>query len=298
MRTDQNIHGRPVLRTAAVAVAALLALAGPSPAAAKEGEPDWRPQSSERLVKLPATYLKKSLDRDFAESALGTALQGADEEIGHKGKTLADLKNAITQAEGEVRTELRHQFLAEKRAYLDLTARKNTLQRKHAAIRVRLFDDMLSQMTQDKAGETPAKRELIKRQEAARTRFESSLANVDMAMFRSATTPESKYAVKYAENVAAIEQLVARIQNHKMNAAPTVDGEHITKQDYLRQMLAEAQAEMAIRDQEDVLLGHMAKLVALDAMGLAEETLDADLAAGEMPGKAAPAQAVQFFMSN
>jgi uncharacterized protein (UPF0303 family) len=297
MRTDRNIHDRPALQAAA-GLAVLLVLAGSPPAAAKEGEPDWRPQSSERLVKLPATYLKKSLDRDFAESALGTALQGADEEIGLKGKTLADLKGAINQADGEVRTELRHQFLAEKKAYLDLMSRKNTLQRKHAAIKVRLFDDMLQNMNQDKAGETPAKRELIKRQEAARTRFESSLAGVDMAMFRSATAPESKYSVKYAENVAAIEQLVARIQNHKMNAAPVVDGEHITKQDYLRQMLAEAQAELAIRDQEDVILGHMAKLVALDAMGLAEETLDADLASRDLPNTSAPAQAVQFFMSN
>ncbi|MBM3952985.1 MAG: hypothetical protein FJ311_16245 [Rhodospirillales bacterium] len=297
MRTEQTSQDRPVLRIA-VGLAVLIALAGSPPAAAKESGPDWRPQSSERLVKLPATYLKKSLDRDFAESALGTALQGADEEIGLKGKTLADLKNAINQAEDEVRTELRHQFLAEKKAYLDLMSRKNALQRKHAAIKVRLFDDMLQNLNQDKAGETPAKRDLIKRQDAARTRFESSLASVDMAMFRTGTAPESKYAVKYAENVAAIEQLVARIQNHKMNAGPTVDGEQITKQDYLRQMLAEAQSELAIRDQEDVILGHMAKLVALDAMTLAEETLDSDLAAGEAPNRTAPSQAVQYFMSN
>ena len=157
---------------------------------------------------------------------------------------------------------------------------------------------MLAQMSQDKAGETPAKRELIKNQDAARSRFESSLPAVDMAVFRSSTAPESKYSVKYSENVAAIEQLVARIQNHKMNSAIISDGEQITKQDYLRQMLADSQAELAIRDQEDSILGHMAKLVSLDAMGLAEETMDADLAAGEVPGKTALAHAIQYFMSN
>ena len=38
----------------------------------------WQPQSSERLVKLPPSYLKKSLDRDFAGSGLGQALKSTE----------------------------------------------------------------------------------------------------------------------------------------------------------------------------------------------------------------------------
>jgi len=40
-----------------------------------QAAPAWKPQSSERLVKLPPRYLEKSIDHDFATSALGSAMQ-------------------------------------------------------------------------------------------------------------------------------------------------------------------------------------------------------------------------------
>ena len=277
-----------------VAVALSLAV----PAAAQDAAPEWHPDSSERLVKLPANYLRKSLDRDFAESALGTALQGANEELGSKAKSLSDLQAAINRAEGDLRLELRHQFLHEKRAYVELMSRRNELQRKHVRIQTRLLEDMLDRMRPKNGSMSPVREELIKRQEAARSRFESSLDKVDMALFNDSTMKESKYSAKYAENSAAIEQLVARISTHNMNEQPSMDGETMSKEDYVRQMLADANAESALVDQEGSILGYMAKLVALDAMQLAEEALDpnfTDVAAAE---KAGPAANVHFFISN
>src|SRR5689334_23291721 len=122
----------PRLRTLLVATALTSSFLIAMPSFADE--PEWHPDSSERLVKLPPTYLKKSLDRDFAESSLGTALQGTNDEVGAKAKTLADLQGAVAKAGGETRIELRHQFLHEKRAYVDLMSRRNDLQRKHVAI--------------------------------------------------------------------------------------------------------------------------------------------------------------------
>ena len=116
------------------------ALARTSGANTASGNPSWRPEVSERLVKLPATYLKKSLDRDFAKSDLGLAIEGLDDDIGFKSKTLGDLNGAIGKADGEVRTELRHQFLAEKRAYLELVAKKHALRRKHVAAKKRVLE--------------------------------------------------------------------------------------------------------------------------------------------------------------
>ena len=285
--------------TRAVSMTALaLVLGFALPSLAQEAAPDWNPDSSERLVKLPATYLKKSLDRDFAESALGSALQGANSELGAKAKSLADLQNAITRADGDLKLELRHQFLQEKRSYVELMSTRNELQRKHGRIQTRLLEDMLKRMRPGNSGMSPVREELIKKQEAARSRFESSLTNVDMALFNSSMIPESKYSAKYAENSAAIEQLVARIQTHNMNEQPMIEGETMTKEDYIRQMLADANAEAALVDQEGTILGYMAKLVALDAMQLAEEALDpnfTDVAAAE---KAGPAANVNFFISN
>lgn len=283
---------------AATALATVLA-AAPSFAQDAGPSPEWHPDSSERLVKLPATYLKKSLEHDFQESSLGTALRGAEDEIGGKAKTLGDLQNAISKAaDGEMRIELRHQFLHEKRAYVDLMSRRNEMERKHVQIQTRLLEDMLARMRPGTNGDSPAKQELMKRQDAARQRFESSLASVDMRLFDTSSAPESKYSQKYSENAAAIEQLVARINTHKMNDAAPVDGENMTKEDYVRQMLADAQAQAALLDQEDTILGYMAKLVALDALALADEALDPNSADSVSPEKARPAAVTSFFLSN
>lgn len=293
-RTDHRSDWRRLTLRAAFGVLLIV----PAYAMANEPTPEWNPESSERLVKLPATYLKKSLDHDFAQSALGTALQGTHNEIDAKARTLSDLQSAVVKSSGEMRVEMRHQFLQEKRAYVELMSRKNELERKHVAVQTRLLEDVLERMRPGTAGETAAHQELVKRQEAARERFESSIARVDMALFKSSAMPESKYSVKYAENTGAIETLMARIKTHNMNETSVGDDETMTKEDYIRQMLADAQAQVALLDQEDTILGYMAKLVALDAMALAEDALDTTGGDSIAPMRSAPAAVAPLFISN
>ncbi len=284
---------RSVLSAAVVGLALLSA-----PAAATTGEPGWSPKASERLVKLPATYLKKTLDRDFAESELGQAIRRIEEEVRLKSQTLVDLQAAIDESVGEVHTELRHQFLIEKRAFLEQMTQRNRLKRRHLETQGSLLEKMLGRMTREQGALTPVRRDLVERQNGARERFESSLANVDMKIFGSTAAPESKYTQRYAENMAAIEQLITRIQSHPMSEAGQTDGGSVTKQQYLRQMLAESQAGVAILDQDETILGYMAKLIALDALALSEEALDAELADSDILPVSGPADAVDFFVTN
>jgi hypothetical protein len=60
-----------------------------------------------------------------------------------------------------------------------------------------------------------------------------------------------------------------------MNSLPEIDGRVVGKADFLRQLVAGAESELAILNQEESILGYMAKLVALDAMALSEG-LDAE----------------------
>ena len=283
-------------QTAATAVL-LIALAVPATAETDAADPGWRPQASERLVKLPASYLKKSIDTDFADSALGKALKGADENIGLKIKTLGDLRAAIGRADGKLRTELRHQLLVEKRAFLNLASRKNGLRRKFIVTKQRLFENMMKRLGEKRGGVSPARRALVKRQTAARTRFTSALSTVDMRLFETTAAPGSKYSRQYAENRSAIEKLMGRIQDHRMNPTQT-EGQALSKEDQLRQLLTETQADLSILDQEETILGYMAKLVAFDAMALSEEALDAELADSDLPANISPAGAVDLFMTN
>ena len=78
----------------------------------------WQPQSSSASL-LPS-YLKKSLDRDFAlRSRQQLKINPVD--IQNKGNTLSDLQKSIETAEGELSLNCAS-VLVEKRAFLDLMA--------------------------------------------------------------------------------------------------------------------------------------------------------------------------------
>ena len=158
--------------------------------AANSGSPTWQPKVSERLVKLPPAYMKKSLDRDFARSALGQAVQDIEREIGLKTQTLADLQQAIEQADGDVLIELKHQFLAEKRGYLDMMQQKQDLQRKQVSTRHRVLERLLAKLNRKAGGMSPAKQKLADQQTAARQRFNASASKVDMNLFAESDVPE------------------------------------------------------------------------------------------------------------
>lgn len=262
--------------------------------------PSWKPQSSERLVKLPPSYLKKSIDHDFANSALGTAIRESEDNISLKGTTLGDLQKAIETADGEVRSDLRHQFLAEKRNYLSMMSQRNDLRRKHLLTKRRLFDDMLHRLSAEEGAMTPEKEELIELQKAAAERFNSSLKKADQMLFEAPELKESKYSKQYNQNSAAIEKLAASINNHRMNQSEIADnGLELTREEHVRRMVADVQTELAVLEQEETILGYMAKLVALDAMALAEEGLDDELLDSDVSESSlTPANNVSFFLNN
>lgn len=273
-----------------------LVMALTSPAAA--GTPSWQPNASERLVKLPSTYLKKAIDRDFEESDLAAAMSDVGSRIAGKSRTLEDLQAAVEQAEGEVKTELRHQFLAEKQEFIRLVGERQELRQKQINIRIRVYEKLLAKLERRGAGSSPAGERLLEKQKEARQRFENSVAAVDMKLFGSAAAGESKYARDYSKNMAVIETLVRAVKKHPMSAEPEIDGRPISKQDYLRQLIASNESSLALLDQEESILGYMAKLVALDAMALAEEVATDDGGVdGVENGELSVLSAVDFFIN-
>ena len=266
------------------------------PAFASGGDPSWQPQASERLVKLPATYIKRSLEQDFTRSELGQALRDIDTEISFKAETLTDLQAAIEASDGEVRMDLRHQFLIEKREYIDLVTRKIELRRKALENKSGVLEKLMKRMGQEEASLTPVRRELIANQEAARARFENSISGVDMKLLETSVAPESKYSQQFATNLSAIDSLSQAIEGHAMNQAPEIDGMVVTREGYVRQMVADTQAELELIGQEETILGYMAKLVALDATALSEEVADAELFDSDIPTGETLTSSVKFFV--
>jgi hypothetical protein len=279
-------------------LALALAMAAPNMAVGKGANlPDWQPVASEKLIKLPANYLKKSLDHDFAQSALASAITVLDGEIGLKGQTLGDLSTAIDQADGELQVELRHQFLAQKRKFIMLMKRKADLRQRHMETKQRTLERLLKKLGQEKGAMTPVRVQLVAQQHQARERFKGSLAEVDLTVLATPTVPESKYAQEYTANMSAVSALAAAIRQHPMNSQPQMGSQPINKAEFIRQMLADTQAGIAILEQEKNIVGYMAKLVALDALALSEQVMDAELADSDIPRTSGPSSAVKYFVN-
>ena len=260
--------------------------------------PDWRPQSSEKLIKLPSTYLKKSIDSHFSESTLSKAIENNRSEGRMKIQSLTDLKGAIHGAEGEVKTELRHQLLAEKQSYINIISQKNQLRWQQLMTKQRLFERMLKKISRQGESITISQKVLIENQDIARKRFENTISKVDLRLFETNTIPESTYARKYSSNMAVIEKLLKKVNDHRMNKAVQVNGHSLSKKEYIKHLLKDTQSEIAILEQEETILGYMAKLVALDALTLSEEALDAGLSKTDEIISEGPGEVVELFLNN
>ena len=290
---------KPITPTA-IAMLGMLAAGSVPLSTAHAAEPTWRPLASERLVKLPAAYLKKAIDKDFAQSTLGAALAGNREASDLKATTLEDLARAQEAADGELRLDLRQQLLGEKQAFIRIMGDRQTLERDRVNTRLRLLRALVDKLDQDQAGATGKGEKVRASQIQARQRFESSLTKVDDALFASGMAPESRYASAHTRNIEAIETLRRAIAAHPMNRSPDPTGETLTKREYLERLSMEAEAQLAILDQEEQVLGFMAKLVALDAMAFADELDQAEQASvtTKSPATTMLSSAVRMFIQN
>lgn len=261
-------HSPPRLSPPALALAiAISVCAAQSPAIAES----WSPVASERLMKLPGDSLEKAIEHDYAKSGLAQELISVDEEISFKLMTLGDLKQAVERAEdGEARTNLQHQFLEAKSSYLQLMREQQLLREKRAKTKLKLYEKLFARLRRQQRSATPEQQAFVNRQRQARQRMERTSTAVDTTLFATGTTADSKYSAEYRKNLTAIEQLSAAIRNHPMNAAPMIEDRVVSRDEYLRQLIAQSQGELAVIEQEQMILGHMAKLVSLDAMALAE----------------------------
>ena len=283
-----------------LAVIGLLAVSPNMVSQAFASEPGWRPVASERLIKLPAAYLKKAIDKDFDRSELGAALASNREASDLKAATLQDLAQAQEVADGDLRLDLRQQLLGEKQAFIRIMGDRQRLERDRTKTRLRLLHALTRKLDQGEPLSSGNGEKIRASQIQARKRFESSLAKVDDALFASGIAPESRYAEAHSRNLEAIDKLRHAIAAHPMNRSPDADGADLTKREYLERMAMEAEARLAILDQEEKVLGFMAKLVALDAMAFADELDEIEQASTSTNSTTTPilSSAVRMFIQN
>jgi hypothetical protein len=277
-------------------LALLLAVTVAVPAAAEGPDPTWRPAASERLMRLPTGYLERAIDRDFQDSPLAAALDDAGRALTDRSAGLGQLQAAVEASSGAERDALRERFLEEKQAYLALMGRRHDLERRRLETRLALYERLLSRRQREVTAEDPAALRMAENRQAAQRRLAASIDRVDAALFADGAGAESRYGAEYRRHAQAVEQLVAAINAHPMNQAPEIDGRSVDRQSFLRHLASQAEAELALLDQQELVLAYMAKLVALDAMAMADEVDAREAGTAGRPENRDVSAALGFFV--
>ena len=262
--------------------------------------PGWQPQISEKVLVLPQKQLERAIQRDFAASPLANDMMNVDQQIASEVTNIHSLSENQHLYEGEAAIEVKHQVLAAKRAYIGLMGEQISMKRKKLETKLRLYQH-LTRTARRNDGNLAERREITAAIDAAQQRAGAVESELREELFYSTNLPESKFSGDYAANRQAIESLRSAIANHPLNKKDGGIDAPRNKIEELQQLAMGVEAQLAILDMEDEVLGHMAKLLSLDAMAFAEEVAEiAYLANNEVPNAAefrSPAAGVKLFVN-
>lgn len=292
-------HTAPYAKLAVTAVTGIAMLAS-APAFAASN-PGWQPQISEKVLVLPQKQLERAIQRDFAASPLASDMLDIDRQIASEVTNIQSLNDSQHLYEGDAALEAKHQGLAAKRAYIGLMGEQIGLKRSKLETQLRLYRHLTGKARR-KASSLEDQREVTAAIDAAQQRAGKVESELREDLFYSTNLPESKFGEDYAANRQAIESLRAAIASHPLNRMNAGVDAPANKIEELERLAMNVEAQLAILDMEDEVLGHMAKLLSLDAMAFAEEVAElAYLENGDTPGMAddfrSPAAGVKLFVN-
>lgn len=243
----------------------------------------WNPVASEKLIKLPASYMEKMVEKNFRDSPLAAQMSSVDQQAQQQVSLMARLKEEIKTATGEDKIEARHQLLAAKSAYLDAIEQQQKLEQQALATRSQLYQGVLSQLNQGKRQrQDPELMVVTQNQQLAQQRLKRTMAMMENLSIENPALDEnpetsSAYNSDYDLNLKKISSLQQAIQKHAANSNSPVEGQPVNRVEYVRQLLGQVDAQQALLAQENQMLSFMAQLVALDAQALEMELTTSEI---------------------
>lgn len=230
---------------------------------------DWSPTVTDTLMALPANIMQKRIEQDFAASPLAQRLSALDNDMTEKSGEITTLKQSLANAQGADATDTAIALVQQKSAFLDVMQESHQLRGEALLKKQRLYQDILTHYQhQQQRLSSPDNRLLVEQRQQALARMERAMSHVDQQQLHMPLPASSPYADEYANNLAQITQLKEAIARHRLNVGLMLDGEDVSAEEYLRQLLMALSMEQSLLDQESLMLGYMARLVALDAQAL------------------------------
>jgi hypothetical protein len=190
-------------------------------------------------------------------------------QLSDQVSAIDQLKQNLSRYNGQEQIEARHQIIVGKKTYIELLGQQIDLKRERLHTKLGLLKRLDRNLSRDTAQQKTAS-DVAQLQADAKSRIEGISSKLREQIALETLTKETNFSKAFDKNMAAISALKDAIANHRMQSRLGLDS-GATKADMLRQLMLDTEADLALIEIETELLGHMAHLLSLDAMALAED---------------------------
>ena len=230
---------------------------------------DWKPQIVEKMYVLPPQHLNKVLNNDFNKSILALNLQNKDNKVKNKIDKINELNSLLPRASQEENLEIKHQIIINKRDYIKDMNDLLEMKKKKLVTKKNIFNKIKKRINLKSLNSKHNNAFLENRKDAIKRAQKLDFKILESTSYN--TSKKSKYFEKYQINKNAINALKLAIEKHPMNNQNILSKDPKNKMEALRSYIHNIQTEIAVLEMKEQIINYMAKIVALDAMQLAEK---------------------------
>jgi len=258
---------------------------------------DWKPQIVEKMYVLPPQHLNKVLNSDFNKSLLALNLQNKDNVIKNKIDKITELNSYLPNASKEEILEIKHQIILNKRDYIKEMNDLLLMKRQKLNTKKDFFEKIQKNIKYNSVNNNPESKFFINKNNAIKRAQKLDFKILEKTAFN--LSENSRYFNQYKINKDAISKLEAAIKNHPMNSKSNLSKEPENKLEAIRNYIHNIETEIAVLEMKEQMISYMAKIVALDAMDLAEKVagINSDTNNNQFSGKNYndPTEALEVF---
>ena len=229
----------------------------------------WKPQIVEKMYVLPPKHLNKVLNNDFNKSLLAINLQNTDNKIKNRIEKISELNSLLPGSSKEEGLEIQHQIIINKRDYIKdmndlLIMKKEKLNTK------KIFFKKIKKKFKGNSLKNKTTSNFLNNKSTAIQRSQK----LDFKILENTSynlSKRSKYYKQYQINKDAVKKLKLAIEKHPMSNKNILYKDPLNKVEAINNYVHEIDTEIAVLEMKEQMINYMAKIVALDAMSLAEK---------------------------
>ena len=229
----------------------------------------WKPQIVEKMYVLPPKHLNKVLNNDFNKSLLAINLQNTDNKIKNRIEKISELNSLLPGSSKEEGLEIQHQIIINKRDYIKdmndlLIMKKEKLNTK------KIFFEKIKKKFKGNSLKNKTTSDFLNNKSIAIQRSQK----LDFKILENTSynlSKRSKYFKQYQINKDAVKKLKLAIEKHPMSSKNILYKDPSNKVEAINNYVHEIDTEIAVLEMKEQMINYMAKIVALDAMSLAEK---------------------------